>query len=167
MKFRNFCVVLPILIALFVKPVLADEGMTRAQFVAAAIFDLGYGDLAAQVVNFENMPFYDVEHYKGYIIIAYHIGIINGIGDGLFAPDAPITTEQAAIIQSRIETRLAAPLHFVHGFYAFGAFAQRHLIPDMDAVSFGWSALEWDGAGGLRLNTGALGGNPWVIPDGY
>lgn len=58
-------------------------------------------------------------------------------------------------------------LAWVHGFYAFGSFAQRTLIHDMDSVSFGWSVMQWDAEGGARLNTSAAGGNEWHIPAGY
>lgn len=62
---------------------------------------------------------------------------------------------------------VSAGLDWVHGFYAFGSFSQRELIHDMDSVSFGWSAMEWDEENGPWLNTTALGGNVWHIPEGY
>ncbi|MCL2224651.1 MAG: stalk domain-containing protein [Defluviitaleaceae bacterium] len=64
---------------------------------------------------------------------------------------------------------LPAPiaLDWVHGFYAFGSFAQRALIHDMDSVSFGWGVMEWDAENGARLNTSPAGGNEWHIPEGY
>lgn len=58
-------------------------------------------------------------------------------------------------------------LDWIHGFYAFGSFAQRELIHDMDSVSFGWSVMEWDEQNGARLNTSAIGNNEWHIPIGY
>ena len=58
-------------------------------------------------------------------------------------------------------------LAWIHGFYAFGSFAQRGLIHDMDSVSFGWSVMQWDAEGGARLNTSAAGNNEWHIPVGY
>lgn len=58
-------------------------------------------------------------------------------------------------------------LTWVHGFYAFGSFAQRSLIHDMDSVSFGWSVMQWDAERGARLNTSAADDNEWHIPAGY
>jgi len=67
-----------------------------------------------------------------------------------------------------ISTNESTPsLAWVHGFYAFGSFAQRALIHDMDSVSFGWSVMQWDEQNGARLNTTAVGGNEWHIPSGY
>ena len=38
----------------------------------------------------------DASHWaKNYIQTAYNLGIIAGMGDGTFAPDAPVTYEQA------------------------------------------------------------------------
>ncbi|MCL2235227.1 MAG: S-layer homology domain-containing protein [Defluviitaleaceae bacterium] len=141
--------------------------ITRRDMAVMLVRALGYSNLAAQVESFEANPFTDVEDYAGYIIIAHHIGMISGVGEGLFAPNATATREQAAAMMVRVYEGLNAPLDWVHGFYAFGAFGQRHLIADMDAVSFGWSQMEWDAETGARLNTTAAGGNPWVIPAGY
>jgi len=67
-----------------------------------------------------------------------------------------------------ISTNEGTPsLAWVHGFYAFGSFAQRALIHDMDSVSFGWSVMQWDVERGARLNTTAADNNEWHIPTGY
>jgi spore germination protein YaaH len=67
----------------------------------------------------------------------------------------------------RVYEKYRRKTDWLHGFYAFSSYNQRHVIEDMDAVSFGWSALEWDAQNGARLNTSADGGNLWRIPDGY
>ena len=79
----------------------------------------------------------------------------------------------AILVSALIPTSLKADyeevydsLSWVHGFYAFGSFAQRALIAGMDSVSFGWSVMEWDEETGARLNTSAEGGNQWRIPAG-
>ena len=58
-------------------------------------------------------------------------------------------------------------LNWVHGFYAFGSFGQRDMIPQMDSVSFGWSVMQWSEESGIRLNTSPSGGNQMRVPDGY
>jgi spore germination protein YaaH len=58
-------------------------------------------------------------------------------------------------------------LDWVHAFYAFSSYEQRELIKGLDAVTFGWSAMEWSEAEGARLNTSASNGNAWRIPDSY
>lgn len=139
----------------------------RQDMAVMLIKALGYSTLAEQVERFEANPFSDVDARIGYIIIAHDIGMISGIGDGQFAPSNTATREQAAAMITRVYDRLNAPISWVHGFYAFGSFGQRNLIRDMDAVSFGWSQMEWDTETGARLNTTAVGDNPWVIPSGY
>ena len=144
-----------------------DDPILRQDMAVMLVRALGYSALAEQVERFGIMPFSDVSRNKGYITIAHDIGMISGVGDGQFAPNNTATREQAAAMITRVYGRLNAPLYWVHGFYAFGAFGQRELMRDMDAVSFGWSAMEWDATNGARLNTTAIGGNPWVIPAGY
>ena len=139
----------------------------RRDMAVMLVRALGYSTLAGQVERTEIMPFSDVDSAKGYIIIAYDIGMISGIGGGRFAPYNTATREQAASMIARIYRKLNAPLHWVHGFYAFASFGQRELIRDMDAVSFGWSRMEWDAENGPWLNTSARDGNHWVIPGGY
>lgn len=141
--------------------------ISRQDMAVMLVKALGYSSLAAQVERFEPNPFVDVSSYRGYITIAHDIGMVGGVGEGRFAPDNTATREQAAAMLVRVFERLNTSLDWVHGFYAFGSFAQRELIRDMDAVSFGWSALEWDFQNGVRLNTSSQGGNPWAIPAGY
>ena len=144
-----------------------NEPILRQDMAVMLVRALGYSSLAEQVERNETIAFADVDNYIGYIIIAHDIGMIGGVGEGLFAPNNTATREQAAAMISRVYERLNTGLQWVHGFYAFASFNQRHLINDMDAVSFGWSQMEWNAETGARLNTTAFGGNPWVIPAGY
>lgn len=143
------------------------EPILRQDMAVMLVRALGYSSLAQLVVEFEPMPFTDVSNYKGYIIVAHDIGLISGVGGGLFAPYNTATREQAAAMITHIYSRLNAPLHWIHGFYAFASFHQRDLIRDMHAISFGWSQMEWNEETGARLNTTAQNNNPWVIPSGY
>jgi len=139
----------------------------RQDMAVMLVRALGYSELAMQAERFEVMPFSDVNSHEGYIIIAHDIGMISGIGEGQFAPFNTATREQAAAMITRVYNKLNAPLQWVHGFYAFASFHQRELIRDMDAVSFGWSQMEWSEDDGARLNTTSARGNPWVIPSSY
>jgi len=138
----------------------------RGDMAVMLVRALGYGTLAQQVETFATMPFTDVASDRGYIMVASDIGMINGIGNNLFAPRNTATREQAAAMITNVHSRLRTPL-WVHGFYAFASFHQRELIRDMHAVSFGWARMEWDADGGARLNTTSTDGNHWVIPSGY
>lgn len=70
-----------------------ENTITRAEFTKLIVFILGLGEL-----TYDTNEFTDVsdEHWaKNYIQTAYHLGIIAGMGDGTFAPDDPVTYEQA------------------------------------------------------------------------
>ncbi len=75
-----------------------DIAMTRGMFVTAL------GRLAnADVSEYKTSSFSDVTaeaYYMGYVEWASKNGIVNGIGDGKFAPDQSITREQMAVIMA-------------------------------------------------------------------
>lgn len=87
-----------------------DSGMTRAQFAALAVRALGLEPRAAGA-------FSDVAEgawYAGYVGTAHAYGLVDGVGEGRFAPDSGITLEQAAVLVTRaaglcgVDTALAA-----------------------------------------------------------
>jgi len=160
---KYFVIILAIIMCFIPLRVQAAETITRQDMAVRLVNFLGYGSLAAQVESFEANPFTDVHNYIGYIIIANDLGLMSPAGFGIFDPHGTVTIEEATDLFSNAWHRSTVPLSWVHGFYAFGAFAQRYLIHDMDSVSFGWSQMEWDAVNGARLNTSG----EWRIPEGY
>lgn len=81
----------------------AAEAATRADFIAALWESAG-------AVPFDaNPPFTDVAPTDGYapaIGWACGEGIVYGVGDGRFAPERPITREEAAVLLRRYAGRL-------------------------------------------------------------
>lgn len=79
-----------------------QAGMTRAMFVTVLGRIVGI-----DTDDYYGYPFDDIEYnawYKPYVIWAYETGIVNGVGNDLFAPDALVTREQmATIIANYIE----------------------------------------------------------------
>ena len=144
-----------------------NEPITRKDMAVMLVKALGYDELAAFTAKTGLNPFVDVDSDIGYIIIAHDIGMINGIGEGKFAPDNTAKREEAAAMLTRVYDKMKSGSNWLHGFYAFSSYGQRNLIDGMDAVSFGWSKMEWDADNGARLNTTALGGNTWRIPESY
>jgi len=72
-----------------------NGSITRAEFSTAFARLLGLSNGSA---NFADTD----EHWaRGYIAAMADSGIVGGVGDGAFAPDAPITREQIAAIISR------------------------------------------------------------------
>ena len=74
-----------------------DGSLTRAQFVAmlAKMTD-GIDITAAASAGFTDVN--EKDWYFGYVNWGYENGIVNGMGDGTFSPNASITREQMAVM---------------------------------------------------------------------
>lgn len=122
-----------------------DGQLTRAQFVAMlskinsginsesemAAGDTGVtydGDPGAEPGNggnaaaapgtkFTDVP--DNEWFKDYVYWAYNKGIVSGMGDGTFAPNAPITREQMAVMLCKYSVSLGFELPSVKATPSF------------------------------------------------
>ena len=84
------------------------QAATRAEFAALAVYlyETVTGIEITGRVNFADTTSVYVEK------VAY-LGIVEGIGNNMFAPDYPITREQAAVLLSRLATALNFE-HIVH-----------------------------------------------------
>ena len=84
---------------LFAPALAADDAtVTRGQFVA------GIWELWGGVPYEDTRVFSDVDHDRSdttAICWAYDLGLVQGTGGGLFAPDRPITREEAAVLLRR------------------------------------------------------------------
>lgn len=66
--------------------------ITRAEFTKMLVCVMGYTDRQ----YFSNPSFKDIDMWaKNYISTAYGLGIVNGMSSDTFAPDSPVTYEQA------------------------------------------------------------------------
>lgn len=139
---------------------------TRAEMAEMLVRALGLKSCAADAEKENSLPFTDVSDKKGYIAVAYEIGMTKGLTDTTFAPDRTATRAQAAAMLVRIYEKLHQQSPFVHGFYAISSYSQLSLAKSMDAVSAGWSRMTWDGTAAV-LNTTEQGGNEYRIPSGY
>lgn len=76
-----------------------NDTITRAEFAAVITRTLGMEEIAAGASSasiFTDMTTNGVDHWAtGYVKVAYDRNIILGMGDGTFAPDSPVTYEQA------------------------------------------------------------------------
>lgn len=69
-----------------------DGAITRAEFAKIIAYTLGYDSVESTEERFTDTT----EHWaKNYINVCASFGIINGMGDGTFSPDSPVTYEQA------------------------------------------------------------------------
>ena len=73
--------------------------ITRAEFAAVAV--ALYETLTWEEADcFDISPFSDTDDLD--VLKAYTLGVVNGMGDGTFAPDAPLTREQAVTMLGRV-----------------------------------------------------------------
>lgn len=143
-----------------------DAPITREEMAVMLVRALDYDQLAATMADV-SLPFPDVSTHRGHIALAYRFGIITGAnqdGKTYFFPDRSANREIAAAMLVRTYERYTAKLNWLHGFYAFGSYAQIGLTAQMDAVSLGWARLDVDAVTGPFLNQSAAGGNEWTVP---
>ncbi len=144
-----------------------DDYISRAEMAQILVRALGY-DRLAQSLRDADLPFDDVTQDKGYVSIAYDLGIITGVeqnGQLKFLPTFSAPREQAAAMLVRCYERFHAQTDWLHGFYANSSYSQLDLTDGLDAVSVGWAQLEMTDDGPV-VNDTAAGGNSWVKPSG-
>lgn len=145
-----------------------DEAVTRREMAVMLVRALGYGEIAQGTAASLALPFTDVTENRGYIAIAYDIGMTNGVSATAYGPEATAKREEAAAMMVRIYQRQTAPTDFTHAFYAISSYSQLELAKTFDAVSLGWSRLVFSPETGADLETTSAGGtNEYAVPSGY
>ncbi len=142
-----------------------NDPITREEMAVMLVKGLGYDSLAEDAEK--DNRFTDVSANKGYINLAYDFGIVSGKGEGQFLPQGTATREEAAAMMIRCFDKMHGDTNFVHGFYAFSSYGQKDVAKEMDAVSFGWSRMEYRDGEGVVVNTLSDNGNEWTVPEGY
>lgn len=143
-----------------------DAPVTRSEMSEMLVRALGMKGAAAIEEKQASLPFTDVTKGKGYVAVAYQIGMTTGTSATTFAPSATATRAQAAAMLVRIYEKLNRNVDFVHGFYAISSYSQLGLSDGMEAVSAGWSRMTWNGTTAL-LSTTSADGNEYAVPSGY
>ena len=90
-----------------------NDTITREEMAIMTIRALGYATLAGIVA--EDCPFTDVFVGRGYIALAYHMGIVKGVGASLFHPKETATREEAAVVLLRTYRRIHAEVTVTEG----------------------------------------------------
>jgi hypothetical protein len=142
------------------------DPILRGEMAVMLVRALGYGSLAQRAERF-SLPFTDVTENRGYIAVAYDIGMTSGTSAATFSPSATAKREECAAMLVRVYRKLQSRTEWLHGFYAFSSWPQHALTREMDAGSAGWSRLSYDASAGVSLLTSNAGGNEWSIPDSY
>lgn len=83
-----------------------EDALTRGEMASMLVRGLGYTSLAG-VAETYHVPFTDVTVNKGFITVAYDLGIMGGVGSNRFAPDLSATREQAATVLVRVHNQLS------------------------------------------------------------
>lgn len=82
-----------------------NDAITREELAVMLIRALGYSSVAG-LLSEDTLPFRDVTTNRGYIAMAYEMGLVNGMGKDLFLPERAATREQAAVMLSRLYDKL-------------------------------------------------------------
>ena len=141
-----------------------NDNITRREMAVMLVKALGYDELAKSETN---TVFSDVTIDAGYIAVAYNLGIINGKSETVFDPEGSALREEGAAMMMRMYKKYYSSLNELHGFYAISSWGQKEIAARMDAVSFGWSRLQYTDDGKVFLNQTTQDGNDWYIPEGY
>lgn len=149
------------------EPFRPNDAITRGEMAEMLVRALGLKGAAEALGKTVTLPFGDVIKQKGYIAVAYDIGMTKGTSSTTFSPDATATRAQAAAMLLRIYEKLNREEDpWLHAYYAISSYSQVDLGEQADAVTLGWSRMTWDGENALLLTT-AKNGNEYYIPDGY
>lgn len=80
-----------------------NDAITREEMAVMTVRALGYANLAGLVQ--ENCPFTDLSTSKGYITLAYQLGLVNGTASCTFSPLKSLSREEAATVLLRVQDR--------------------------------------------------------------
>ncbi len=142
------------------------DAITRREMAVMLVRALGLGELAKADAD-AALPFTDVTAQRGYIAIAYEIGMTTGATETTFEPDGTATREQAAAMLVRVYEKYHAPTTWKHAFYALSSYSQLEQAKRFDAVSFGWSHMTYSAEEGAKLSTVKDDSSGFYIPAGY
>ena len=148
------------------RPFRPNDPITRGEMAEMLVRALGLGSAAALMEKEADLPFTDVSDRKGYISVAYDIGMTKGTSATTFTPDATATRAQAAAMLLRIYEKIRTDDPRIHSYYAISSYAQLDLGTQADAVTLGWSRMNWDGSSAL-LATTSNSSYEYYIPSGY
>ena len=147
------------------QPFRPNDAITRGEMAEMLVRALGLKSAAAASEKENSLPFTDVTSRKGYISVAYDVGMTKGTSATTFAPNATATRAQAAAMLLRIYEKLQAD-SFSHAYYAISSYSQMELGTQADAVTLGWSRMTWDGSSAL-LATTSKSSYEYYVPNGY
>lgn len=136
-----------------------DAAITREEMAVMFVRALGLQSVAKRMET-KALRFADVSTNRGFVAVAYELGIITGKTETVFAPAETAKRQEAAAMLVRVWQKYSAKTDFTHGFYAISSYSQRDLAAKMDAVTYMWSTVLPDGS----LDTAV---SEYKVPDSY
>lgn len=140
-----------------------DTVLTRQEAATIITKLMGYEGIAKDYKELNT--FKDVTDYIGEINLVKQLGIMSGVNENTFNPLGTVSKEQGGIIFNRIQEKLNKQTQWSHAFYALSSSSQMNLIPNYDAISFGWSQIGYDKGQFILESTN--GQNDFKIPKGF
>lgn len=135
--------------------------LTREKAAVLMTQYLGYQSIAKGLENASS--FSDVQTSKGEIQLVNELGIMKGVGDGLFSPKAYVTNEAADAIVGQLVNKLNQSITWQHACYAISSSSQKDWMKDYDAISFGWAQIIKSDSG-FEVSTSS---ESLKVPDGF
>ena len=81
----------------------ANDAITREEMAVMTVRALGYAGLSGLVQD--DCPFSDVSTNRGYLTLAYRLGLVTGVNAFTFEPQRALAREEAAVVLERTLTR--------------------------------------------------------------
>lgn len=113
-----------------------NDTMTRAHFVTILWREAGEPEPAGTASFTDLNP--AQPYYHKAVAWAEENGVVNGVGNGRFAPDASVTREQIATTLYRLEGGTPGPEQMFYGIYG-QAFADSASVSDWAKVAVWWA----------------------------
>ena len=142
-----------------------DDLITRSEMATMLVRALGLKPFAEANAEIE-LPFTDVGESRGYVSVAYDVGMTTGIDAVTFAPNDTALREQAATMLVRVYEKCNGPTAWKHAFYAISSYSQIGLAKNFDAVSVGWSQMSYTKETGAQLQMDRSDGD-FYLPASY
>ncbi len=107
------------------------DTLTRAEMATIMIRLQGISDMPGGASVFSDVP---ADHWAaGNIALAYRMGIVNGVGDGQFQPEAPVTRTEA--VKMTVSTLGYGPHAEAEGGYPSGYLTKAFQLEILDRVT--------------------------------
>lgn len=144
------------------KPVVgSNEVLTREKAANMLIQYLNYPAISKKIGT--KSSFTDVTTSKGDIELISRLGIMSGVGNGLFSPKSTVSESSSGAIIEKIKGKLQENAIWKHACYAISSSNQMDWLKDYNAVSFGWAEVQ-EANGSFNVTTL---GNSFKVPNAF